>query len=238
MAGCGPLRIRDLGTVLALLSLPLAGCGDGGGLLTVQIQGLRADAARLNFKIYRADCLGAHPCDTWLAQTPLSQQTTSALSYPLRLPAEVLELPVHLRIETTQFVQLSTSCIGARATTTTAKQGSEYAGASLSIALNRDSMGPVFTVKMPNACPFRYTAQGRGSGTVSLSRSGYETLTDSRTFPDEFPRGSVITATAMPSLGSKFSGWAAASACPMSTAASCPFTVDDQVTLSPIFELE
>lgn len=230
--------IASLLRTFALLSLPLAACGDdadAGASLDVQITGLRTDALRIDFKIYRADCAGTHPCATWLSQTAVPQQKMDTLSYRLTLPPEVMDLSVYLRIETTQLVQLSRNCIGARATAIQAQRGSEYAGKSLSVALNRDSVGPPFKVSMPNVCPFRYMAQGTGSGTVLLKPAGFPDLTDSSTFPDEFLRGTTISATAMPGGSSKFVRWGDSSPCAGKADLTCSFTMDDRVTLVPVF---
>lgn len=224
---------------LAFPFLMLGGCGasDGSALLTVELTGLRTDASRLNFKIYRAECLGSHPCDTWLAQTPLSQQATGSLSYPLRLPAEVLDLTIHLRIETTQLVGFSKQCIGARATTVMARRGADYANTSLSLALNRDSDGPTFAVRMPMACPLHYAPEGSGTGSLSITLQGQQTITDSSKFPDELLRGTPVTVVAMPKSGSTFTGWDTkrTTVCPNPTDPSCAFSIDDEVTLAPVF---
>lgn len=234
--------VRHLRT-LALLSLLLAACGDGtagdgASTLDVQITGLRQDALRIDFKIYRADCAGTHPCATWISQSAAPQQKTETASYRLNLPPEVLDLSVYLRIETTQLIQLSKNCIGARATATQPQRGAEYAGKSLSVSLSRDSVGPPFKVSMPNVCPFRYMAQGSGSGTVLLKPAGYPDFSDSRTFPDEFLRGTMVSVTAMPGSGSRFVRWGDSSPCAGKTESSCSFTMDDRVTLMPVFDLQ
>lgn len=158
-----------------------------------------------------------------------------ALQYPLQLPTEVLELSIHLRVES---IQTATTCVGGRATTTMARRGADYAGTSLSLALDKDSLGPPFKVIAPSACPFFCSAQGDGLGTVVLARSGQPDLTDRSRYPDEFPRGSYITATARPDVGSKFQMWAETSACASMKQTVCSFYMNDEIKLVPVFARE
>ena len=240
-------RSRHLLTISALPFLFVQfGCGASGsgsdgsggnsdsGLFSVEITGLRTDASVLNFKFYRADCIGSHPCDTWLAQANISSYTVNTKTYQLRAPADINDLSVQLRIETTET---ASACIGARATTTTARKGSTYAGTTLSLGLNHDAIGPPFDISMPNACPFSYKALGGGSGIVVLARSGFPDVSDSSKYPDEFAKDTSVTATAMPNGGSKFTKWSTASACASLAQTTCQFLTNDLVKLEPIFEL-
>jgi hypothetical protein len=223
------------GSALALLLLVHGGCGgtQDAAPLSVEVTGLPRDSTRLHFKIYRAECVGSRPCDTWLAQVNVSANTSGPLPYLLQLPPEVLELPVQLRIDALLFMS---SCVAARGTTTMTRKGAEYAGASLRLSLDRDSLGPPLAVTMPNTCPFSYAPAGSGRGTVVLSRSGAPDLSDSSRFPDEFPRSALVTATALPGSGSRFKMWQSPAACASMTQTTCRFVMDTQVQLVPVFE--
>lgn len=215
----------------------LAGCGgssqSGLEVLTVEIKGLPEDLGGLQFKIHKADCLGRRPCDTWLAQGNISQATTDTLPFRLQLPEEIMSLVVHLRIETTVN---PTSCIGTRATTTDAKPGAHYAGASLAVSLDRTSLRPPFSVSVVNACPFFYEKQGTGDGTILLQRASASDITIASQYPDELPRATYVTATAMPGSGSRFTGWSQGSACEGSSNAQCEFYVTDVTKLIAKFD--
>ena len=214
--------------------LPLFSCGSvGSSVLSVEIDGIRSDAATVHFKLYRADCFGSHPCSTWLAQTNVPQSSPDRLSYQLSLPSAVYDLPVYLRVETTLT---ASACVGARATASVAKNGSDYAGAGISVDLSADAAGPPFQIAVPNVCPFVYAPQGKGSGTVVLTRAGYADVTDPAKYPDEFPRMALITVTAMPKAGSQFLQWTSPAGCAGQTQSSCAFYMTDLVRLTPVFD--
>lgn len=227
-----PRAVARVGALAGLLQL--AGCGsDSGSVMSVLIDNIRTDTSQLDFKFYRAACLGAHPCDTWLAQATVEQYSHAQLAYQLSLPAAILDLAVYLRVETTES---ATACIGARATASAQQRGADYAGTTIELVMSVETAGPPFKISMPNACPFFYAVQGTGLGDVVLARSGYPDLTDASQYPDEFPRATQVTATAQPKSGSHFTMWSSPPSCAGSATSSCTFSVEDSVRLSPVFD--
>lgn len=234
-AGCHRLPARLFITLVGLPLAALLSCctadGNSTGVLALEIDGIRADASVLNFKLYRADCFGTHPCDTWLAQTNYSSDQSN---YQLSLPPEVRNLSIYLRVETTVT---GSSCVGARATATTAQTGADYAGTSIKLALDKDALGPPFLVTMPNACPFSYRPQGTGQGSVTISWAEHADITDPNLYPDEILRMTLVTATATQNSGSRFTMWASPPGCAGRTQTTCAFYMNEGAELSPVFEM-
>jgi hypothetical protein len=156
-------------------------------------------------------------------------------TYQLSVPAAALDLPMQLRIETTEG---DTSCINVRATTIEAKRGADYGGLALSVDMSQEVESSTLVITRPNACPFSYVPQGKGIGKVVLSRPGLPDISDSIRFPDEVTLGSNPTVTAVPSSGSKFVAWAVDTTCDFTPTATCHFLVNDSVMISPVFDLQ